>query len=341
MINRKDISEVCDTEAESDLIFIMGIMQRSGTNYLNNLLLLHPDCEYPGFVWEDYLLAPAEYLDKYAKSVYNNWIPDWKTKLEETVGSNPLLRCLGEGLGLFFKKQFDGRRQLSGTKTQEETSGYPTKLVTATPSIKGIKYFFDLFPSACLLIIIRDGRSVIESGVKTFDWDYEYAMRRWRDAAQSILQFVQTAQGKRYLVVKYEDLCTDTNQEMTRILSFLGLDIKRYDFSAASNLTVVGSCEVRNSEGNIHWNPREKKSDFNPVNRWQYWGRPLHERFNWLVGESMKRSGYAILQYESYRTLWRLWNIVIDVLFNLEVWLLQRSLFLHNILKRLRKALSR
>lgn len=330
---------MCDAEAGSDLIFIMGIMQRSGTNYLNNLLLLHPDCEYPGYVWEDYLLAPAEYLDKYANSVYSNWDPAWKTKLVELSGSNPLLRYLGEGLGLFFRNQFTSRsRQRIDNKMQGETSGRSAKLVTATPSIKGLKYFFDLFPDACLLIIIRDGRSVVESGVKTFDWDCEHAMRRWRDAAQTILQFVQTAEQKRYLVIKYEDLCTNTKQEMTKILSFLELDVERYDFNAAANLAVMGSSELRSSEGEIHWNPREKKSSFNPVKRWNNWGRSLHERFNWLGGRPQKQYGYDIVQYETHRTLWRLWNRGIDVFFDLEVRFLKRSLFFHNVIKRLRKS---
>lgn len=330
---------MCKFEAESDLVFILGIMQRSGTNYLNNLLLLHPNCEYPGFVWEDYLIAPAEYLNKYAELVYNNWNPAWKSRLTEIMGPNPLLRCLGEGLRSFFSKQFASnlRPRLGSTQVGEAFGDDSKKLVTATPSVRNIKYFFDLFPGAYLLIIIRDGRSVVESGIKSFDWDYEYAIRRWADAAETILQFVQTAQQKQYLIIKYEDLYTNTEKEMTKILSFLGLDIERYDFNAAANLTVTGSSELRNKEGKVHWNARKKTSDFNSIKRWHSWKRPLHERFNWLTESFMEQFKYTKKQYKSYQTLWNVWNIIMDRLFTMEVWLSQRNLFLYNLSKRLRK----
>lgn len=50
---REDLREEKEkhaTEAGDNLIFILGVTMRSGTNYLNNLLLLHPQCEYPCIV---------------------------------------------------------------------------------------------------------------------------------------------------------------------------------------------------------------------------------------------------------------------------------------------------
>ena len=43
-------------------IFILGIMPRSGTNFLHQLITLHPAC-VSSPVWEDFLIYPAPLLD--------------------------------------------------------------------------------------------------------------------------------------------------------------------------------------------------------------------------------------------------------------------------------------
>ena len=327
-----------NVEVGHNLIFILGIMQRSGTNYLNNLLLLHPDCEYPGFVWEDYLIAPAENLSRYVNSVYQNWNPLWRNNVEKIMGINSLMNCIGQGLNLFINRQYEsslGTGQRTAKKRSKEPDEYP-KLVTATPSVKNLEYFFQLFPHASLLIVIRDGRSVVESGMKTFKWDFDHAVRRWVNAAESIFRFDEAEQQGRYLIVRYEDIYTNITDQMTRILSFLTLDVERYDFNAASDLNVMGSSELRSSEGTVHWKAREKSADFNPIGRWSHWKRPQHERFNWLAGAYLERFGYAKKQYESQRTLWNRWNMILDRLYELEIWLQAHRLFFHKAVRKLR-----
>src|SRR3990172_9928745 len=93
-------------------VFILGILPRSGTNFLNNLLLCHPDCEYPGIVWEDYYLASADLLQRYSERVYRRWPPDWKEKVEEAMGPNPLLKLLGDSLITLMELQYVHRINL-------------------------------------------------------------------------------------------------------------------------------------------------------------------------------------------------------------------------------------
>ena len=58
----------------TDPIFILGIMQRSGTNFLKDVVDLHPDCAFPGPpLVEDYLAQNADWLINYAKSVAKDW----------------------------------------------------------------------------------------------------------------------------------------------------------------------------------------------------------------------------------------------------------------------------
>ncbi len=317
----------------TDMVFILGITQRSGTNYLNNLLLLHPDCEYPGIVWEDYLVAHAELLNSYAESVYQHWQPAWKEMLVNSMGHNPVMQSLGTGLVSLFKEQFK-----SEARAGSAGRGSPEKLVSATPSVRSLKYFFDLFPDAYLLIIVRDGRSVVESGVRSFDWDYEHAMRNWSGSAEKILQFDDTMNGrnKKYLILKYEDLVSHTREKMAEVLGFLKLNTGRYDFDAAENLAVTGSSELRDSEGIVHWRARKKTEHFDPIRRWRHWGRSLHERFNWIAGDSFEKFGYVRQEVTGQKVMWKIWNKVLDFIFKLENILQQRNSFALPFMKRLR-----
>ena len=79
---------------------------------------------------------------------------------------------------------------------------------------------FQLFPQARLLILVRDGRSVVESTVKSFGTSYELSMQRWAEAARIILEFQKNNQNKsgNFLIVRYEDLLDNLEKELIRIL---------------------------------------------------------------------------------------------------------------------------
>lgn len=323
-------------EVGHNLIFILGVTMRSGTNYLNNLLLLHPQCEYPGIVWEDYFLAHADSLQNYANALYEHWQSEWKEKLVDLMGNNPVMRSLGEGLTFLLKDQFRGRARPGSVDSWDSM-----RFVTATPSVKNLNYFFDLFPGAHLLIIIRDGRSVVESGVKSFDWDYERAMRNWKNAAETIHNFDHAIRNhkKKYLILKYEDLFLHNREKMKEVLEFLNLDTRRYDFAAAENLPVVGSSELRDSEDAVHWHARKRNKYFDPLERCVHWKRLLHLRFNWIAGDCAEKFGYSMQEQTRYGFIWRLWNKVLDFLLELEMKLQQGNTLAVPFIRRLRYSL--
>jgi hypothetical protein len=127
-------------------------MPRSGTNFLANLLVIHPDCGSPK-VHEDYLLAQAQHLERYVAGVCSHWKPEWE------LGQSDVFAALGDGLLRLLGQGVDRRR-----------------LVTKTPSVQNLPLVFKLFPQAQLLLLVRDGRAVAESGVKTFrTWTFEKA----------------------------------------------------------------------------------------------------------------------------------------------------------------------
>ncbi len=309
--------EVADTAP----IFILGISQRSGTNYLADLLSLHPDCGRPSPLWEDHVLGHAELLLSYARTLCRRWSRQvagpplaaeagrrcpWPDRIHESIAHlHPqLCRALGSGVVATLQS-------LTGRK----------RLVTKTPSVHNLPLFFDLFPGACLLILVRDGRAVVESGVRSFGWDYESAMHNWARAARTVLAFTQKEGGPpgKYLLVRYEDLVAGGEVQVRRLLDFLGLDACAYDFAAAARLPVKGSSELK-AAGEMHWRPVEKGADFDPLGRWKNWPRARHERFNWLAGTYLGQLGYEAMQYGGRRRLSAAWNRCLDAWWALRCW---------------------
>lgn len=272
-------------------IFIQGISPRSGTNFFYKLLDLHPHCkgvignEMP----EDYLLFNARLLIRYVDIVNNFWNQYWQythwrfepRKREEL--KHELCKSLGDGLISYLKQKANGKA-----------------LITKTPSVYNLKYFFKLFPRARLLILIRDGRAVAESSVRSFGWSYEFAMQRWAEAAHTIIEFDREFRNSdfKYLIVKYEDLVANPKEELSRVFEFLDLDIYVYNFDEAMKLPILGSSEFFKN-GDVHhledysgWKIVEKKTDFDPNLRFSHWSRGLHRRFNWIAGNVMRELGY-------------------------------------------------
>jgi hypothetical protein len=308
----------------TDPIFIIGIRARSGTNYLFDLLHLHPDCDIPAPIWEDFLLYHADLLAEYASSTYNHW-HHWviAAGIEERL-EDKLLQCIGDGLISFMTSRVHAGR-----------------LVTKMPGVRNLEYFFKLFPHAHLLILVRDGRAVAESavrtsGVKPSVRNYESAMRSWARGAETILRFDQVTKNSnfKYLIVRYEDLWRDVKGELHRIFDFLGLDSAPYDFDAATKLAVRGSSVFRgHEEEKVHWRPVEKSAEFNPMSRWNHWSHALHERFNWIAGEYLEQFGYEAKGYKTNRSLWSIWNFALDIIRSIQFMLQSISLALKRFLK--------
>lgn len=294
-------------------IFIQGILQRSGTNYLNNLLLLHPDVKSPGLVWEDFFLAHGDLLTDYSEKTQQRWNPQWGDEVSAELGQKALLEFMGNGLVDFMEAQYRNRVAKGVYPAPDQT---PISLVTATPSVCNLHMFFDLFPNAVPIIIVRDGRALVESGVRSFGWDYDEAMHMWAAGARHILDFCQNPKHEgKYLLVHYEDLYIRTEEEMDKVLTFIGLDRRRYNFQNAKNLGVMGSSELVQAEGSLHWKSINKSADFNPLARASEWSPNLRSRFEWIAGEQMRALGYILDEIAPRPT----WNKLIDCLYGLGI----------------------
>jgi len=280
-------------------IFVLGILGRSGTNYLSNLIGLHPDCELITSIPEDWLLAESHLMVQYTQAVYRNWIDhkDW----EICAQSEPqLFQALGNGLISFLKENL----QLDNGK----------KLVTKTPSVKNLSNFFTLFPDAHLLILVRDGRDIAESIAHSVGIHRDQVTRWWAWAAREILAFERTNRNKsqQYRIIRFEDLVLNPHKELDAIIDFVGLDKQIYPFEDSHNLPVYGTSMYMNEMDEWEWKVIQKPENFIPMQRWSCWSRKKHERFNWIAGDLLAEFGYQAVQYPGVRASKFLYNTLID-----------------------------
>ena len=255
-------------------IFILGLLPRSGTNHLWDLLGLHPDTELMRPVYEDHLVRWTPHLRHFVEDVSRRWSPEWDVGSDETA---ELLLSLGDGVAAW----------VSG--------GSDRHVVTKMPSVENAQLFFDVFRSSPLIVIVRDGRSLAESGVRTFGWTYEQAFRRWARAAQVVIDLQRSSPTDRFCVVRYEDLVERPSDTVRHVCERSGLDPETFPYDRIEALPVRGSSALAGQSGGVHWELTEKPADFAPIERWESWSPHLHRRFERLAGDQQRALGYGLV----------------------------------------------
>lgn len=260
------------------VVFINGILPRCGTHFLANLLCQHPCC-IKAPVPEDGFLASGKHLANYVDSLVGSW-KQQNNKKEYDQYKNTLLEGFGRSLSNFL---WDA----SGANAEGKSA-----IVTKTPLVNNLELFPNLFPDEKLIILVRDGRDLVESAVRSFNYDHNETIIKWVEATSTIKKYREVIKDDRFLIVKYEHLHQDVENEMKRILTFLNLEIEQYNFKAAAELPVVGSSVFKRSDGNVHWWPVAKNETFKPMERTKEWTKKDHDHFNALAEESLLYWGY-------------------------------------------------
>ncbi|MCC5865218.1 MAG: sulfotransferase [Wenzhouxiangella sp.] len=278
----KNSSELMsDPDPDRSPVFILGIRPRCGSNFLFDLLRLHPCLSTHPSLAEDFLLAEADQLAGYVDKTRAHWDERWG--FSPSAGED-LLRHLGTGALAFLQSGLgdDNRRLLS-----------------KTPEVSQLPLFFKLFPQARLLLLVRDGRAVVESSLRSFDTSFDWQVSAWNSAARTILDFCRQTPPTRFRLVHYENLVQHTHAELTGILEFLRLDPKRFPFEQAEALPVRGSSELARDGADLHWRPVSMKPDFDPLARFAHWSDDQHRAFNAIAGESLEALGYRARKLEA------------------------------------------
>lgn len=262
-------------------VFILSPAPRCGTNYLAHILLLHTVFQLPTLLWEDHVLAYSQLLEEYARKTSTRW--ERQIRNDEAYRKD-LLRHLGGGILSFLYEHI----------------GEDRRLLCKTPGAHNINTFFLLFPQAKLLILIRDGRDVVESALKTWPHRvlvFERSVRTWAKGARLVLDLLQgpnrELRGRSWDLVRYEDLVQCPEATIRRLLRFLDIDGDSFDMKQIESLPLWGSSVHHGTRDRIHWEPVEKPKEFHPIGRWKSWSYRKKVIFKIIAGRELVQLGYV------------------------------------------------
>jgi hypothetical protein len=162
--------------------------------------------------------------------------------------------------------------------------------VTKMPNLDGIGNASRLFPDAPIVVVVRDGRAVVESAVRTFNEPFDREAARWADGARAVLDLARAGVAN-VMVVRYEDLVSNVESTMSAVLDHIGLDAADYPFADAEGLPIRGSSELA-GQGGVHWQEVDRDSI-----ALEGRGTALSESqvatFDRLAGPELEELGYA------------------------------------------------
>ena len=259
-------------------------------------------------------MAHLDQLARFSDTVSGEWDREWNV---DDQAFTDLDVALGNGLTGFLEDRCKSAR-----------------VISKTPRVTNLGLFYRFFPESKLLILVRDGRSIVESGVRTFAWSKEAAIHSVAEAARAILEFreSQAADRTRYRILRYEDLWQDTEGRLRELFAFLELDSENYDWQTALALPVRGSSDLKAHEDSaVHWDPVERDPGFDPLSRFAKWSDAMHGRYNRIAGASMEKFGYRVKQVKAPTVLQQAQNVLLDAAWSLRV--LLRPVY-HRLRKR-------
>lgn len=257
----------------AEIAFILGITPRSGTNYLQSLLCLHPTCK-PSPVPEDYFADCSNHLQNLQNSLETKWKSSWGKHLDWKEFDT--LPWLGDGLS----------RMLLRNSPEKNIT------VAKTPNPNGAQNLKRIFPLSKIIFLVRDGRDAVESASRGIGWTIENAARRWVEGAKKIRE-ATVQNDRRSIVVRYEDLVEKSEETLRSVFAFLGLAVDLYDFNQARSLPVRGSSTFgRSNDSKLNWNPVASDQSFKPIGQWQGWNRETEAKFWTIAGQEMTSLGY-------------------------------------------------
>lgn len=262
-------------------LLLIGLTQRTGTNWLGALLECHPRLRPPRRVRETHLPDGAAELVRGVESITHHWQPSW---LDPRHATDELAKRVGRGLLQWLAED-------AGLDTT-------TRLLARTPGTGDLEAVLRLVGDAHVVLLARDGRDVVASGMAGLGWSFDEGVDRWLTGARQAVRVLgrPLPPGPRVRLVRYEDLVAGLEATLTPLLEWAGLDPTRFDWGAARALPVIGSSFHRGGTDQLHWDPVERPPDFDPRGRADHWTEDQLARFVLRAGTAQAALGYPVPQ---------------------------------------------
>jgi protein-tyrosine sulfotransferase len=244
-------------------IVVHGVMPRSGTNYLGDLIGLHPQVTpYANNIWEFPLLHSTPAIQELQKVFISGYRGNQRRFKE-----NDFLALIGESFIAYLHTHI----------------GPEKRLVMKVPLCSHLAQFELMFPHESCVMIMRDGRDVTASTIRSWPGrDFAQVVREWRDAAT----YMMTLDHPLY---RYEDIVADPPGSIREICRRFSIDETLYPYEQINRQPLRGSSESIDRQG---WNAVERPKDFNPIGRWQNWSRRQKNLFKRIAGKALVQTGY-------------------------------------------------
>ena len=259
-------------------ILVFGVMPRSGTNFVRDLLAQHPDvCADPGQLYE----FPLLHAGGAARAFMNEFIAMFPRNAEVL-------------------NQWDTLAMLSGAWLRElQLEAVGKQILLKSPHVHNLNLAPFIFPNAKIVLCLRDGRDVTESSLRTFSrWSlarktFGQLAHEWALGTDAILSFENGGPNAHpdTIVVHFEKLVSDPDKEVLRILQHVGLNPQRYPFEKLDAMPVRGSSRSI-SKDTERWQPQKKDKNFKPIGRWNSWSKTRRARFDRIAGRTLEGAGY-------------------------------------------------
>lgn len=259
---------------QNQQIFLLGISQRCGTNFLMKVLEKHPDIFKSSHPGEDFIIQNSNYLLKHTTEIKKCWSNQWKG-MDNEVYSQKYLNIISNSLIDYLAPEIELKEH--------------QYCISKTPSVENINNVFKLFPQSKLIILVRNGKNIIESGVKGFGWSYSQAMKMIKHRSELIIEFIEENKNNpNFIVVRYEDLIEDLEKTTKNIFDKLSINDEFFDYSCIKDLPIYGSSFIRDSKNKLTWKPQTKNEKFSQLIRSESWSYFLNKKYDLICGKASK-----------------------------------------------------
>lgn len=264
--------------ADRQLLFLFGVMPRSGTNFLYEMLLHITNIERPGIPFDELpILAWPQAFDGPSRLIRHFHPPS-----AQAFDRMSWLAFAAAGLR---NRLLDMAPDGSMTIVKE-------------PHFYGIDLFPLVFPQDRALLVVRDGRYIVDSFRRSFTknpWSrsFEDLCVEYSNAVRAVERFRNGPYADRMMVLKFEDVNASRREHVEKILSWLGRKPGEGNLDGLDDMPIYGS-SVRSvgSDGGLDWTPVKDES-YNPAERSLDWTAAQKRTFERICGEANRRLGYA------------------------------------------------
>ncbi len=255
-------------------IMLFGVMPRAGTVHVGELLALHPDVgAHPNQLWELPFLENTDTLLDFQEGFFAGYHQN-----TERMGGSDFLALFGAS----FVHYLYSFVQPGQTVLVKETS------------MRSFERFPLVFPAERLLLLMRDGRDLVSSSIRTWPrLDFAELCTRWSESTHAMLDFVAAHPRPDFWLVKFEEILDAPDAFVREACQRYELSVERYPFEQQGNIEVIGSSTMSEA-GQVDWDKHvAAPKGFKPTGHWMKWSAGQKRAFKKIAGDALIRAGYA------------------------------------------------